>query len=155
MKTLLLVLSTVFLCQANAQTPSLDKFFKRHHQTEDVNQISFGGFALTFASWFIDDPATKNIAKKADRARFLITEGENRVTDSNVQQLLKQLNRDDFESLLNIRDGKDHVEIFMREDSRHILNVVAVVRSADEFLLASFECKLNKEDLGTLINQSL
>lgn len=155
MKTLLLVLCSFFLCQAHAQTPSLDKFFKRHHQSDDVNKISLGGFALTFASWFIDDPATKNIAKKADRARFLITEGVNRVTDSNVQQLIRQLNREDFESLINVRNSKDHIEVFMREDSRHIRNVVAVVRSADEFVLASFECKLNKEDLEALINYSL
>ncbi|NND04812.1 MAG: DUF4252 domain-containing protein [Saprospiraceae bacterium] len=154
MKALLLVLGTLFVYQASAQSNSLDEFFNAHHNSEEVNKIQLGKFALTFAGWFIDDPTARKIAKKSNSARFLITEGKHRVTKSNVERLFKQLDREGFESLINIRDGKDKIELLILEENDSIKNVVGIVSSSDEFLLANFNCNLNKAELESLITQS-
>ncbi len=155
MKNLLLILTVSCTYLSNAQTPALDRFYRTHKKVDDVAHISLGGFILKIGSWFIEDPTARTLARKAKRARFLVTEGENRIRNAEVNKLVRQLRRDNFESLVQIRDHGDKIDLFIREDGRYIRNVLATVRSDDEFILASFECKLKKSDMEDLLNDVL
>ena len=74
-------------------------------------------------------------------------EDENLVTYDDRKDLIRSLEKDKFETFLQVRDGGDKIDFFIREDGDQITNILMVVNGKDGFILLSLEGLLNLEEI--------
>ncbi|MDH3650545.1 MAG: DUF4252 domain-containing protein [Saprospiraceae bacterium] len=134
-----------------AQSEAVDEFFAKYKGTEDVISLSIGRILIHMGSWFIQDPATKSIARKAKRVRLLVNEDKNMVDPEDVTWLVRNLNREHFEELMTVRSDGTYVQILGREDERYLRDLILLVDEEDEFALVTVRCKMTYDELESLM----
>jgi len=133
-----------------AQSNSIQSFYKKYAGYENATDINVQGWVLKLASAFSEDEKAQNTLDKITQLRILIMEDENLVTYDDRKKLTRSLKKDKFEELLQVRDGGDKIDFFLREDGGQITNLLMVVNGKDGFILLSLEGLLNLEDIKDL-----
>ena len=147
----LLTLSTLTF----SQTKGIDDFIWHYKQMPDIYSFKIGSFFTRIGSLFIEEESAKRVVRKAKKARILISEDGDLIEPNDLIYLKKDITRDGFEFLTNIRDGGDKVDLYIREDDQFIRNILAFVQSDDDqFILLSVDCKLTYDDVSNLINDN-
>ncbi|NND34315.1 MAG: DUF4252 domain-containing protein [Saprospiraceae bacterium] len=154
MKTLILILSIFLPSFIYSQTDAIDDFYDSHRFGEDNIKIKLGNSLLTIGSWFIEEPATRALVRKSNRARILISD-EKPVSRREINYLINDIKRDGYESLALVRDGLDKVEVYMREDRKYIRNLLVIVEADESFVLASLDCRLTLDDIEAALDEEL
>src|SRR5690606_12184035 len=116
MKTMLLFCITLLPCMVFAQSPAIDDFFANRGYSENTFKIRIGGALIKLGSWFIEEPATRSLVRKARRARLLFSDNQASIPLDEIDRLVRGIRFDGYESLATIRDHLDRVEVFVRED---------------------------------------
>ncbi len=146
--SLCLLLSTIF---AQAQSPSLEKFYQQYEQLEDVSQVKLQGWLLEMASEFADEADAERILKDLSYIRVMIMSEGSLVDKKEMSQLVKSLKGESFGELMQIRDEGTRVSILTREENESITGLVALINKPDEsFVLLSLEGRLRFNDLREL-----
>lgn len=151
MKTLsflILLLCSITLSQA--QTESIQQFYNKYKNLEEVTHIKLQGWVLQLAAKHADDDEANKIFKKITQLRFLNMEEGNPVSTDEMSKLLHSLRKDNFEELIQIRDEGEQINCFIRSKEDLITDVVLLISGSDEFLLLSLEGKLRFSDLNDL-----
>ena len=133
-----------------AQVPSLANFYNKYKKSENVRDIKIQGWLLKLAAKFADEPETHNLLRKITYLRALIIESGNPVKSSEYSNLLRSLRQDEFEPLVQLREGRSRVDLLIRENSKHITDALVVVYGEEGFILLSIEGKLRFSDLNDL-----
>jgi hypothetical protein len=153
-KNLLLLLALcLFSAQAYAQQEALTGFIQEHKNDQ--------GFTYAFFSKDLLEMVTKSDTKDADWKQLQqvvqnIGSLSLLVGDSinNGMQLFKEARKlvpeQDFDELLSVRDGNDHVRIWVKSEDNTISDLVLLVGTADEFVLACFAGKLELGNFAQL-----
>jgi len=112
-----------------------------------------GNTMLTLAGWLIDEPATKKLIQKSNKARIILSNDENTIDKRSINRLINKLGREGYESLASVRSGTDIVNLYIREDHKYIRNVLVVIQDSDDFILASLDCRLKLEDIQNVFTE--
>ena len=155
MKTVLLLACFCLPFISFAQTEAIDEFYASHRLAENNIKIKLGNSLLRMGSWFIEEPAARALVRKSNRARILIAEDQGHVSRSEINQLVKSINRDGYESLAILRDGMEKVEVYIREDRDYIRNLLVIVQADDNFIMASLDCRMTFADIEAAIEEEL
>ncbi len=151
MKTCCFILLTLVPVFGLAQTEALDDFYRRHKFAENTVSIRIGNFFLNAGSWFVEDPAAKRLIRRSKRARVLVTEDGNRISTREINRLIRDLEDDDYEPLVYVRDDGDKVTLYLREDRNLVRNLLLMIKGDDEFVMVSLDCKLSRHDLDEVL----
>ncbi len=142
-----------FLVSTNysfAQSKNIQNFYNKYAAYENATDINVQGWVLKLASAFSEDEKAQKTLDKITQLRILIMEDENLVSYDDRKKLMRSLKKDKFEEFLQVRDGGDKVDFFLREEGDQITNILMVVNGKDGFVLLSLEGLLNLEDIKDL-----
>ena len=151
MRNLFLYCLLAFLpATAIAQSSYINHFFKEYKSQAEVTNLNIGSFMLRLVGTFSDDEDAKKVLKKVTHLRMLVMEDDNLVSSDDYTSLIKGIQSDDFEELIQIRDKGQRIDFFLREDGDTITDVLMILRGDDEFLLLSLEGNLRFSDLKNI-----
>lgn len=139
-----------FATAAVAQNTSLQAFIDRYKNDE--------AFTYAFLSKDLFEVAAKmevqendwkklhNVVKNIGSLSVLVADS---ITDGTAlyREALAAVPTEDFDELLTVRDGKDNVRIWIREEDRVVSDLVLLVGSTEDFVLICFAGNL---ELGNI-----
>lgn len=147
---LFLTLLTLLPALGLAQSRHITQFYNQYKSYEDVTNINLRGFVLKLAGNFVDDEDARKIIRKVSHLRLLVVEDTHLVTVTDYTALIKGLKSDRFEELMQIREGGERIDFYLREDGDRITDVIMLLRGDDEFLMLSLEGAFRFSDLNDL-----
>lgn len=132
------------------QTKSIQNFYDKYANHDEVTNISLSGFVLKLATSYTSDEETERMINKITQVRVLIMEDGNLVQKADLKSLTNSMRKDNFEELMKIREKDNLVDFYIKEDQDKITNVLMLISSNDGFLLFSLEGLLNFSDLNNI-----
>lgn len=154
-----LILSVLSLCLSglNAQTRAINDFLYEHGcRSCEVMDFSVPGWVVRAGTHFIDkedmeDIDIQSIARQIDKVRVVTFSPKKPIENAAINDLRQQLKQADFEELMVVRDGKDNVQIFVKEQKETIKNVfIFVSDGTDEVVLLSLKGRFKLEEIGKI-----
>lgn len=133
-----------------SQSPAIRHFYDQFRSHEDATRISMGGGLLRLAATFSGEKEARKILRKVSHMRLLVIENRDPVSPEAYTQLIKGIQADRFEQLMQIREGGQHIDFYLREDGDTITDVLMLLREEGEFLMLNLEGKLKFSDLNDL-----
>ncbi len=153
MKVIVLFFLTIMPSLIFAQTDAIDDFYASHGLRDNAFKIKVGGALIKIGSWFIEEPATRSLVRKSRRARILYSEDDCSIPRQDVDNLIWDIKSEGYESLAMVRDGRDKVEIYVREHKDFIRNLLVIVHTDHEFVMASLDCRFTYDDIQAFLSQ--
>ncbi len=153
---LLLFLTPVI---AEAQSPSINQFYREHKRDKGTINANLPGWLVKLgvgiARPFVDDEEARialRLARKVGKTKFLIAEEESRISQGQFMKLIRGVKKDGYEEWVTVRDGGDNVTILTRMRKDMIKRMLIVVREEDSFVLLSMKTKIKAKHLSDMIN---
>lgn len=151
MKNILIIaFAFLFIVPAFGQTKSINKFYNKYKHQENVTDVKVRGWLIKLASSQVDDEQAENILKKVTQLRVLVVDGFEGVKSNDYNKLINDVEKDSFEEILRIREGKDNIRAMVKSDGDKISNVLLFVDGEDQFVMLSLEGSLDFSDLNDL-----
>jgi hypothetical protein len=155
MRTLLPLLILLIPIGLFSQSDAIEDFYANHGFHDNTVKIRIGGTLIKMGSWFIEEPATRSLVRKARRAHILVNDEAHSIDRRELDYLTREIRRDGYESLALVRDRLDKVEIYVREDRGYIRNLLLILNSDDEFVMASLDCRFTIDDIQAALDEEL
>ena len=134
-----------------AQNKTVENFYDHYNQLENVTDVKLQGWLLKMAAEFSDEEEATRILQNISFLRVLVMSEGNLVKPQDLKTFIRDLKKDAFENLMQIRNEGARVEILIREDGDTITDVVALINSDEEsFILLSLEGRIRFSDLNNL-----
>jgi 23S rRNA pseudoU1915 N3-methylase RlmH len=152
MKNILIILLFAVLTPMTAPAQSsVNKFFSKHSSHEGAISVDVGGLLVKMVAKIA---ATEHEAAKIladiNRLQVLVLEDGNPISSKEISSFVSNLQNDNFEELMTVREGETRVNFFIREEKDRITNVVILVSEADTFVLLNLKGKIKFSDLQKL-----
>ncbi len=148
MKNTLILLSVVLPLFGFSQSNSINDFFSKYKNHEEIMTFTISGGLIKFAASYSEDENAK-ILEKVSQVRLLIGDS-NLITKNDYKGLAKGLRNDSFEDLMQINAEGTKVDILIREQGNNISDVVLLVNDGEDFILISLEGNFQYSDLNDL-----
>lgn len=150
LKSITLILAIIATSLPAFSQEGIQNFYKKYMTNEKMTNINLSGWVLQMAGEYADEGKEKEMLQKITKLRVMIMEDANLVTKGDYANLIKDIRKDDFEPLMNIKDGGDKIDLYLRDDGETITNVLVLVNGDDEFVLLSLEGNLKFSDLNDI-----
>ncbi len=150
MKIRFLLLFLVTLPMLSFGQKSIRQFYNKYENHENATAVNIQGVLIKAAVFVAKDFEGDDLVKKIKHLRVLAMENGNPVDNKDVQSLVTNLKKENFEDLMTIRDGTTNVRFLMREEKEKIKNILIIVQEYDEFVLVSLDCDISWKDLKNL-----
>jgi hypothetical protein len=105
---------------------------------------------LKLAAKFADEDNAGDFVRKVTKLRLLNMENGNLVSRSEYNRLVKSVQSDRFEDLMQIREDGDDIRIMIREKGSAVTDVLVLITGQDGFTMLSLEGKLRFKDIQQL-----
>ncbi len=164
MKNILLLVILLVPVFAIGQNRALNDFYRKHHHTYEVQNfrvpgwlIRFGGSIARMAAETPEEREAFELLRGFGPVRVMIAEQGSQIPQNEIEKLRKDLLRDNFEDLLMVREGKENVNLMIREEGNWIKNLFFIVNEADggEMMFFSAETNIHYDELQSVINTLL
>jgi hypothetical protein len=133
-----------------AQAAPILQFYDKYKELDKVTDLKLQGWVLEMASIFSEGDDSKNLLRKISRLRVLLMEEGNLVSPGEYRQLMKDVKKASFETLMKIKEGDEQIDLLIREQGDTITDVLLIVSGLDNFVLLSLEGALKFSDLNDL-----
>jgi hypothetical protein len=151
MKNVLASVLFLFIgCMSYAQHASIDQFYDKYKDLENVSTVNLQGWLLNLVASAEEDEEMESLSAKITDLRLLVMEESNMVSKKEYRQLKRNVLRDRYEELIQIREGGDVIDFMLREKGDHITDVLILVNSNDKFVLLNIAGQLRFSDLNDL-----
>ena len=150
MKHFLTIIGCLFILGMSAQERNFKEFYKSHKRDAEVS-LNVPGF---IANLFIDtdgDRELKTLLRKAKNYKVLVFDDDSR----NVQKDLKRfIRRNNFKTIVRIKDGKDRISIHFKETKNRIKEIIVnIYKKNDDVVLFGLKTNLTKRELQKIISR--
>lgn len=129
---------------------SVQNFYKKYMTSEKMTNINLSGWVLQMAGEYADEGKEKEMLQKITKLRVMVMEDGNLVKKSDYSELIKDVKKDDYEPFMNIKEGNEKIDLYLKDDGETITNVLVLVNGDDEFVLLSLEGNLKFSDLNDI-----
>lgn len=146
---ILLVLAIFASSHTFAQT-SVERFLNQYGEVENINKLTLQGGLLQLFSQDLAESATKKTMNKLDKLTAIWVENYNPINPKEVRSLLNNLQREQFEPLVMVKDGSANVNFLVQENGNRITGVILLIDDDDHFLLVHLMGNLKFEDLSNV-----
>lgn len=163
MKYYILLVAAVLLTvsPALAQKKALRKFYREHRGDAITFKIGVGRVPLKLASWIIPASAMfdegvplKRIISRVQKVKVYTISGDEGtpVNVADMKRLKKTLiEEDQFEPLMEVREGNSIVHILNKGNDDELGNVVILVQEDSDFVMVNLRTTLRMDDVNLLI----
>ena len=124
-------------------------FYAQHHADPDVEHIRIPKFLLYFSS---DDRETRQMLKHMKSLRVFQMEGKHHDRDAITNELAGALKQDGFESILQVNDGGEKVNIYICQTKNYVRQFLLVIDSPDELVVLQAKTKISFDRLGEMMS---
>ncbi|MEL6720096.1 MAG: DUF4252 domain-containing protein [Bacteroidota bacterium] len=144
-----LFVTMALLCQipSFSQSKYVEKFIDRYAENVDASSLSLNDWSLKLTSSFINKETGQKIRNKVTQLRLLTSDNAFLASNSDIRELISDLKKDDFESLIEVREKGNHVKFMIRENKETVTDVLMLVQGTDGFVLLSLEGLFKLNDL--------
>jgi hypothetical protein len=151
----LLFFSFFFLSTSiiSAQNDAISRFFNKYAEDERFTTVFISPKLFQMvAKIAVDDPEWeqyREVIKDLGGLRILSSDS---ISNSMTlyQEIFKKLPSKEYEELLTVRDGEEHVRFMIRETDQIISELLLLVASPSDFTMISFMGKINLEKISSL-----
>ncbi len=152
MKKLSIIIFILFVGQIGfSQTDAISKYFEQYMDDEDFTVVYISGKMFSmFADVDEDDADAKEAMKGLRGLRILTTDKKNGM--ALYQEAVKKFDVSEYEELMKIRDGKENVDFYIREEGKILKELLLLVGGEDDFVLISFIGELDLKSISNLSN---
>ena len=133
-----------------AQSPCISNFCDSFQEDETITHIELKGSILQLAAVHASNPAEQKALEKVVQLRVLVLENQYLNSKKNSHKLIKQLKKERFSTLMQIKEGQVDIDFLIKENDQYITDLVALVRMKNNFVLLSLEGLLEFSDLNDL-----
>jgi hypothetical protein len=159
--SILIIALILAVSPAMAQKKALRKFYREHRGDAVTFKIGVGRVPLKLASWIVpasamkeDSVPLKQLLSKVQKVKVYTISGDERpAVDIADMQRLKQrlIDKDGFEPLVEVREGKSLVHLLNRGKDDELGNVVILVQDESDFVMVHLRTTLQMKDVNMLI----
>jgi hypothetical protein len=134
-----------------AQSKCINTFIDKYQGLENVTNINISGNILDLITSAKDEQGARKFISKLNRLRVL-TIPQQGMLDGNDLMVLKQgIQASNYEELIQIRDGKDFVRIYLQENKDQVIEeLLVLVEDEEDFTLVSLSGQMYYQDLQSL-----
>lgn len=150
-KTMILGLLAILITLTASAQSGMKQFYAQHRADNDVTQIKVPRLLLAFAK---HDREARAVLKHLKSLKVFQMERTVATRPSIAKELENALNSDGFESVLQVSESGEHVNIYIAQDEKFIRKVLIAVDSDDELVLVQANTKLSFDRLNELLLDS-
>lgn len=152
MKNILYTLTTIVLCslQSLAQDATINRYFSKYENRDNVTLISLSGKAFEIANQVeVEGEEAEDLKRLAGQItgfRMLIDS-----FDANAKSTAKQARSEissKFEDLITIREKDTDIKIAINEANGLVTEIIAIIGSDTDFMLASITGQIKLSDVS-------
>ena len=150
-----LVLAAFCSFQSFGQDAAINRFFSEYETKDDVTLISLSGKAFELANQIdVDSEEAKDFKKYAGQITGFKMLIDNNDTDakSTAKRARRELSGS-FEDLITIREKDSDIKIAINEANGIVTEVVAIIGSETDFVLASIIGNIKLSDVSEITKQ--
>jgi Domain of unknown function (DUF4252) len=141
---------------ANAQNDAIVKFFQKHYEDErfTVVYVSPKMFSM-IAKIETDDEewqSVREVIKELGGLRILTSDSIDNGMEL-YQDALSRIPQPEYEELLTVRDGQEHVRFWIKESGDVITELLLLVSEPTSFTMLSFTGRIDLAKISKLANK--
>ena len=146
MKHIVIAIFLSFSLTAFSQSTS--SILEKYEDMEEVSKMSLTGDLLRM---FAKEYEQREIIDKVDKINLLVFNEEVRIDPTDLKIIKANLKKDNFEELINARDGKMNVQILVKDKGETIKNLFMLFTDGDsKQVIAEMKCNLTYDDLSKI-----
>jgi len=143
-----------------AQNKAITEFQNKYKDDRDASYVEISGSLFKFISSINDgdndelDPNLEALANIADGLTSMkilkIDKYAADVTNSEIDELRKSLEKDSYESLMSMKEGRKNIDFLAQGKANELRNMLIIVDDKEEFVIINIDGVLTSEDLSYL-----
>ncbi len=152
MKKIILLTTTLLLlvcCSTTHARNGLQRFFANHNSDDNVVSVKLPKLLLKFIP---KDDEARAVLRYLKSLRVFQLEALNGKRSAVVGELEEALAQDSYESLLQVNDKGERVNIYISQDGDRIHELLIMVDSDQELVVAQAKTKITFDQLTRMIN---
>ena len=149
MKNLITLIVLLLIAQISmAGERGMKQFYAQHRHDTNVEHITIPKFLMRLSA---DDKEARQIIKFMRSLKIFQMEGlkDNRYAVN--AELKNALENDGFESMLNVSESDENINIYVLQDRRYIRKVLITIDSKEELLVLQTKTKISFDKLSAMI----
>ncbi|CAL2083106.1 DUF4252 domain-containing protein [Tenacibaculum sp. 190524A02b] len=151
MRSILFILCSVFFFQVNAQEQNFKNFYKSNKDRAAIS-LDLPGIASKFFTSNDELEELEVFLKKAKNYKVMIFDSH---AQSTAKDFNKFIRKNDYKTLVRIKDGGDRVRVYFRETADLIREIViSTITDNDGLVLLGVKTKLTKDELAALVKSA-
>lgn len=157
MKKLFILILFICPMMAHSQSKSLEALRNAYKELPNSFDLSFGGNFLGLSNYIFnedDDKEVKELINSIDNLHlFTLPIGEGGIGTKELIKLKKDMSKEAYEELMVIRDGKDHINMLIKEKDGIISSLVMLIEDKEDITILDFSGNIDLMNLSLLANK--
>jgi|GEM_PF-1783242 len=156
-KLTVMVIALVLPMVLIAQSSAIKNFQSKYKDNDDATYVTITGPFFKFLSSITDydaDPDALALGRVVEGIKSMkivqVPYYETDLKREEVDQLLNSIQKDNYEELINVRDGRDKVSIMAQGEDSKLRNILIFIDNKNEFTLMNIDGTLSMEDIAYL-----
>lgn len=157
MKKLFILLLIICPFLAHSQSKSLEALRASYKDIPNTFNLSLGGNFLGMSNYIMneeDDKEVKELIKSINNLHlFTLPIGEGGIDTQSLAKLRKDMSKEAYEELVVIRDGKDHINMLIKEKNGIVSSLVMLIEDKEDVTILDFSGAIDLKNLSLLANK--
>lgn len=149
MKKVMLLATLILLTGMSYAKDGMKQFYAQHRHDKNVQHINLPKILLLFSD---NDPEIRKLVRHMKSLKIFEMDGNKQSRPGVSAELESALRTDGYESVLQVAESDEKVNIYILQDDRFIRNVLITVDSNDELVILQANTRLSFDHMATLIN---
>lgn len=149
MKKILLVTTMFLLTGMSYAKDGMKQFYAQHRHDKNVQHINVPKILLLFSD---NDPEVRKLVRHLKSLKVFEMDGGAQSRPGVSAELENALKTDGYESILQVSESGEKVNIYILQDQRFIRKVLITVDNSDELVILQANTRLSFDHLAALID---
>ncbi len=150
MKRLLFAASLFVLPLFAGAQDFVDDVFNKYSGNQNFTSIVISKNLLDFAFSIDKKNDLNNLKGKISDLKILVSERKDDANNNFVDEIRSSLNKNEYMSLIEIRDGKTKVNFYVKKNGDKIIHLLLLASEAEQDVLLSLSGEFTMKDLSEL-----
>lgn len=154
-----LIILILILCPflAQSQSKSLEKLRASYKNTPNCFDLNLAGNFLGMSDWILnanDDEEVQTLIRSINNLQLLtLPMGDEGIDSKTLAKLRKDMSKEAYEELVVIRDGKDNINMLIKEKDGIISSLVMLIEDKEDLTILDFSGAIDLKNLSLLASK--
>lgn len=151
---------------AFSQSKALNKFYRKHKRGSDVKNMKLPSFLIRTGGKIAiknsdmpssDEEIARELLKKAGGIKFMYSEDGSRIPKKDINQLKKDLSKENFDDLIMIKSMDMDFQIMINESGGMVKSLFMLYNNLEDGQMAfiSLKTKITFDDIKALVGKGM